>query len=259
MLADVLFICLFTIVDLFFHVLYVLVAIKSIVGPPADLPVALRQHGCLLRKMGDYQRLVRHWLRGESLLGITEETMKQIMACCKIELHLLGETTPTRRSYLWSLIVDTFPTIGIDSQTEILTRMLGPYKAKHVPDKLMLDALGTLPEDERKGTFKSISASLEHADMEARFTNFVSRKGGENAQKEWTTPHCLKQLIPPHNKARLVWDNKLGAFEAYYPAGKPTNSTSKTYESTFGFTKLECLQYCVDYLWTNQAAKNREP
>jgi hypothetical protein len=76
--------------------------------------------------------------------------------------------------------------------------------------------------------------------------------GGDKASKLYETPDCIRNLRPKDAPAlcKITWDQRRVAFEAYYPGGKPTRSTSATYGPHLR-SKLEALTSAVDYIWRN--------
>ena len=191
--------------------------------------------------------------------GITEEQMKNIIIVLGVSVIKSGEVSAGRRSLLWTIIVTVLNDKDVAYHTSVLLEMLGAQRTKHVDDVLMHEAVKQLPDHEQHFEYKHLKDKLEQAEMERKMLKFVERKGGEKSARDWETPACVKELRPLGAKCSLVMDSKLGAFEAYYAGGKPTNSMSKTWEGPRNnYSKLQCLNICVDYLWTNHADKNRE-
>ena len=151
----------------------------------------------------------------------------------------------------------------LQQQGDMWLRLAGETSSKDkelVQDApLMKKCLANLPQDEQDYDFKHLLDKIDKIETEARWADFHSRQVDERKQKEFETPNCLKKLCPSHPNCRIVFDQNQMAFEAYYPAGKPTRSVGMGWAGarTSKRTPLTCLMYCVDYMWDNHIAKNR--
>ena len=124
-----------------------------------------------------------------------------------------------------------------------------------VPDEIADYALKSLGTEEVKNQFQGLQNRIDKRLLEKKFKETVERKVGDRKNKEHFTPDVIKQLRPPWN-CSLVLDIGKASFEAYYPAGRPTKSTSMRYDDTDA-SKMSSLSFCVDYLWRNHLEKKR--
>jgi hypothetical protein len=82
----------------------------------------------------------------------------------------------------------------------------------------------------------------------------------DRKKAEHETPTCIKSLKPLHKGVWLTWDFGQSAFEAYYPAGRPTKSCG------FGWLGPNCrasntlhaLELSLNFLWDNHRDKGRD-
>ena len=230
-------------------------------GLPSELPLALRGLGLCMEQTGCAQRLVPHWLLRGSMLGITEEHLRSMMAVLQAPVvRRDGEKGISKRTLVWSLILKEFPDKTIEEQGDMWLRLVGePAKDLGAPAPLLKKCLESLPPDEQQYDFKPLREKLDRIEMEQRWSEFQTRQRSSQKTKEYETPDCLKKLSPVHSGARLVFDQNATAFEAYYPAGKPTRSVSMSWSGarTMDRNPLTCLMYCVDHLWNNHIEKKR--
>lgn len=194
------------------------------------------------------------------LVGVTEVRLRSIINHIKADIVKIGEKTVRKKSLVWSLIQKIFPDKNEDEKMEMLLKAVGPGPSDFVPDDIMDQALKSMPHDEVKSNFDGLRQRLDKKLIDQRFKEEVKRKVGERAEREHSTPDCIKRLRPNWKNCGICMDVGLKAFEAYYPAGKPTKSVSMKWEGPRGHedrNKMAALSYCVDFLWKNHAEKKR--
>ena len=216
----------------------------------------------MLRQIAPAERLIPYFLRGGFIEGVTETMLRSILLLLKAPIVKRdGEKNVSKRTVLWSLILAEFKDSSVEDQMKILLRFFGddqlgtkPSKAV-VPDDLTARVLNFLPHEEVQGDFEEIKERLDRLAVDSKVKEVLQRESGERERKLYQTPDVIKALKPP-GKTVLCMDIKAGAFEAYYPAGKPTKSVSYSWQSA-GRTKLGALTFCVQYLWKNHEEKGR--
>lgn len=232
-------------------------------GSGVNLPADLRHHSVLLEQTSRPESLLRHLINNASTVGLTEDRLRAIATAIKAPLVKMGEKTVGRRSLIWSIILVVFEDLDEDAKLKLLLAIVGESKAKPlVPDDIARQALESMPTEE-VSEFSALKERLDKKLLEERYKEEVKRQVGDRAAVEHATPACIKALRPEWKGAVLCLDYGKGAFEAYYPAGKPTKSVAMTYESSrsgepAANSKLAALTYCVEYLWKNHFDKGRE-
>ena len=200
-------------------------------------------------------------LQNGLLVGVTEVRLRSMANHIKADIVKMGEKSVGKRSLVWSLIQKVFPEKNEDEKMEILLKAVGQGRPKDfVPDEVMDQALKSMPYAEVKADFDGLRQRLDKQLLDQRFKEEVKRKVGERGERENSTPECIKRLRPNWKSCGICMDVGLKAFEAYYPAGKPTKSVSMKWEGPRGDedrSKMAALSYCVDFLWKNHAEKNR--
>ena len=199
-------------------------------------------------------------------MGLTDDRLRAIASTIKAKLVKIGEKTIGRRSLIWSIILVIFHDLDEDAKMNLLLGIVGEKTnaPKLVPDDVARQALQAMSTEE-VGDFSALKERLDKSLLEERYKTEVKRQVGERAAVEHATPDCIKALRPEWKGAVLCLDFGRKAFEAYYPAGKPTKSVSMLYESSRSVDpanpsngKLAALTYCVEYLWKNHSDKGRE-
>lgn len=235
----------------------------STLGSGDNLPADLRHHSVLLEQTSRPESLLRHLIINACTVGLTEDRLRAIAGTIKAPLVKMGEKTVGRRSLIWSIILVVFDELDEDAKLKLLLGIVGESKTKPlVPDDIARQALQAMPSEEM-GDFSALKERLDKKLLEERYKDEVKRQVGDRAAIEHATPACIKALRPEWKGAVLCLDYGKGAFEAYYPAGKPTKSVAMTYESSRSGvepanSKLAALTYCVEYLWKNHSDKGRE-
>ena len=149
---------------------------------------------------------------------------------------------------------------------KLLLGIVGESKQSQVvPDDVARQALQSMPTEEAID-FSALKERLEKKMLEEKFKTEVKRQVGDRAAMEHSTPDCIKALRPEWKGCGICLDYGKKAFEAYYPAGKPTKSVAMTFDSVragdesanpSSSSKLAALTYCVEFLWNNHSAKGR--
>ena len=198
-------------------------------------------------------------------MGLTEDRLRAIAGTIKAKLVKIGEKAMGRRSLIWSIILVIFHDLDEDAKMDLLLGIVGEKQnAKElVPDDVARQALQAMSTEEVMGEFSALKERLDKKLLEERYKEEAKRKVGDRAAIEHATPDCIKALRPEWKGAVLCLDFGKGAFEAYYPAGKPTKSVAMTYDrgdsaNPQSNSKLAALTYCVQYLWKNHSDKGRE-
>ena len=237
---------------------------QQVSGAGDSLPRDLRGQGLMLRQVAPAERLIPYFLRGGIMEGITEATLRSILVLLKAPIvKREGEKSVSKKTVLWSLIIAELKDSSVEDQLKVLLRFfagdeLGGKAAKTIiPDELTAKALNFLPHEEVQGEFQEIKVRLDRLAVDNKLKEVLKREGGERARKLHETPDSIKSLKPP-GKTVLCMDVKSGAFEAYYPGGKPTKSVSYSWTPE-GRSKLGALTFCLQYLWKNHEDKGREP
>ena len=193
------------------------------------------------------------------MTGITDERLRRMNQHIKSEIVKMSEKVVGKKSLVWSLIRKVFAEKNEDEKMEILIKCTGPPKTKDlVPDDVMDEAFKSIPHTEVKTDFDGLRQRLDKKLIDKKFKEEVTRRVGERAERENSTPECVKDLKPNWKGCVICMDFKLRTFEGYYPAGTPTKSVSMKWEgSSRGDGKLAALSYVVECLWTNNIAKGR--
>ena len=199
------------------------------------------------------------------MIGVTEDRLKSIIHLLKVKIIKMGEKTVPRKSLIWTIIMTVGGDMSQEEKSELLMSLITVKKSADdlVPADIAHQALQVMPSDEVKADFEALSDRLNKLMMEERYKEEVTRKTGTKQAVERFTPECLKTLKPAYKGVILHLDLPKKSFEAYYPAGKPTRSTSMSWEGprveAAGRSKLSALMYCVEFLWRNHELKERVP
>ena len=203
--------------------------------------------------------MLRHMLGHGAMVGITEDRLRRMNHHIKSEIVKMSEKVVGKKSLVWSLIRKVFAEKTEDEKMEILIKCTGPQKFKDfVPDDVLDEALKSIPHLEVKSDFDGLRQRLDQKLLDNRFKQEVTRRVGERAERENSTPQCVKDLKPNWKGCGICMDFNLKSFEGYYPAGKPTTSVAMKWEgSSRSDGKLAALSYVLDFLWSNHIAKGR--
>ena len=196
------------------------------------------------------------------MLSVTEQRLRIILLGIKASVIKIAEKTVTKKSLVWSLIMAVLPDVDQSKKLDLLLSITGAkQKPDMVPDEITDQALKSMGDEEVKNQFEGLKNRIDRRLIDKRFQESAKRTVGDRRAREHFTPECIKDLRPPWN-CTLVLDAPKSCFEAYYPAGRPTKSTSMTYDEAAVGTesersKLAALTFCVEYLWRNHNEKGR--
>lgn len=198
------------------------------------------------------------------MAGITEDTLQSLRFVSGAPLLKPKDKAklPKSKLIVWSIIEKEFSDLEFEQKTSMWITLTGDAKTTlEAPAALMKEALNALPADEREYDFRQLNDRLSRIQMEERWREFATRQVGERKAVENTTPAVIKELCPAYRGASLVMDFNNAAFEAYYPAGRPTKSVSMQWTgSRVGArSPMSALSYCLDFLWGNHVEKGRVP
>ena len=231
-------------------------------GPSGSLPSELRFHGALLKQKGTEERLLRHMLLSGRMLSVTEQRLRILLLQCKAPIIKFAEKTVTKKSLVWSLIMAVLPEVEQSQKLDLLLCITGAkQKPDMVPDEITDHALKSMGDEEGRNQFEGLKNRIDRRIIDKRFQQSATRAVGDRKAREHFTPECIKQLRPPW-KCTLVLDAPKSSFEAYYPNGRPSKSTSMKYDEATGGSesersRLAALSFCVEYLWRNHSEKGR--
>lgn len=220
------------------------------------MPAGLQHHNALLKQSGEEEGLLRHMLKSGRMLSITEQRLRTILNGLKATVVKFAEKTITKKSLIWSLLLAVLPDVEQSEKLELFLKLSGAKHVSMVPDEITDHALKSMEPDEVRNQFEGLKQTIDRRLVDKRFRETIKRQTGEHKAKEHMTPDVIKKLRPPWNCTLVLDAGPRSSFEAYYPAGRPSKSTSMKYDSN-DRSKLASLTFCVEYLWRNHLEKNR--
>jgi len=217
----------------------------------------------LLKQKGEEERLLRHMLLSGRMMSITEQRLRIILLSIKAPVVKFAEKNVSKKSLVWSLIMAVLSDVEQSKKLDLLLCLTGAkQKPDMVPDEVTDCALKSMGDEEVKTQFEGLKNRIDRRLMDKKFQQSATRTVGDRKAREHFTPECIKELRPPW-KCTLVLDAPKSSFEAYYPAGRPSKSTSMKYDDEDAAdteserSKLAALTFCVEYLWRNHGEKGR--
>ena len=235
-------------------------------SPRNDLPRDLRCHGSLFEQTEPPETLIKHFVRNRSLVNMTDSVLNTIIMALQIPMHKIGEKNITKQSRLYSVIRHVFPDLDAALHLQILEEFLSKtlkgadLVLDQIPEQVARGAIKCLSPEEQEFDFKDLAQALDHRLLVSQVESAKRQVLDTRKKAEHETPTCIKDLKPSHKGVLLHWDFGIGAFEAYYPAGKPSRSQSFAWSGPDcrATSQLHALQLALNFLWDNHKEKKRD-
>jgi hypothetical protein len=201
----------------------------------------------VLRQTGPAQSLVKHFLLGRELEGITGVHLQLMVSVTGVSIKAKGERRVTRRSRLWALAQGYLPDWTEVQIQELVNDLLKSEHVQQMTSANMLSVLKNLDADDGS-YFTDLTEILEEKLIAGKVEKMLRDNKG-NKPRVFDTPQCILDLAPldAPTGCRVVMQPSRRCFEAYYPDCEPQESIARTWHVRRA--PLNALRFCVDFLW----------